>query len=112
MKATGDPVSAAAELAARVKGREHDLDGGSAVLRSWDRLHRDTAPVVGNADRAVGVDRDDDLVGMAGHRLVDRVVDYLVDEVVQASGAGGADVHPRAVADVLYALENGMLLAS
>ena len=52
------------------------------------------------------MERDDDLVAEAGHGLVDRVVDDLVHEVVQAAGAGGADVHPRALADGLEALED------
>jgi hypothetical protein len=37
--------------------------------------------------------RDVDGVGIAGQRLVDRVVDDLPDEVVQAALAGGPDVH-------------------
>ena len=43
---------------------------------------------------------------MAGHRLVDRVVDDLPDEVMQAALVGRADVHARAAADGLEALED------
>ena len=39
--------------------------------------------------------------GVAGHRLVDRVVDHFVDEVVQAAGGRVGDVHARPLADVL-----------
>ena len=46
----------------------------------------------------------------ARERLVDRVVDDLVDEVVEASRARRADVHARAQADRLEALENGDVL--
>jgi len=38
--------------------------------------------VVLDRDRVVGVDRDLDGVAIAGERLVDRVVDHLVDEVM------------------------------
>ena len=62
--------------------------------------------VVLDADAAVGEQADDDAVAEARHRLVDRVVDDLVDEVMQSARAGGADVHPRAQPDVLHALED------
>ena len=41
-----------------------------------------------------------------GLRFVDGVVDHLVDEVVQTSGPGGADVHGRALAHRFQALED------
>ena len=46
-------------------------------------------------------------VGVAGQRLVDGVVDDLVDQVVQAALAGRADVHARPLAYRLEALEDG-----
>ena len=50
-------------------------------------------------------------VAVAGHGLVDGVVDDLPDEVVEAARAGGADVHAGALADGLEALEDLMSLA-
>ena len=109
MQAAGDLVAAAlAELAAGVQDGEHDLDGRLALL-----LHDrdgDAAAVVDDGDRVVGVDRDRDLAAEAGERLVDGVVDDLVDEVVQAHHAGRADVHAGALADRLEALEDGDVL--
>ena len=46
-------------------------------------------------------------VAVAGQRLVDGVVDDLVDQVVQAALAGGADVHAGALADRVETLEDG-----
>ena len=66
--------------------------------------------VVDDRDRVVRVDRDLDRVAAAGQRLVDRVVDDLVDEVVQAAHAGRADVHARPLADRLETLEDGDVL--
>ena len=51
-------------------------------------------------------------VAVAGQRLVDGVVDDLVDEVVQAALTGGADVHAGALADGVETLEDGDRLAS
>ncbi len=48
-----------------------------------------------------------DAIAEAGQRLVDRVVDDLVDHVVQARPVVGvADVHPGAFANRVEALED------
>jgi hypothetical protein len=54
----------------------------------------------------VRMDRDLDVRAVAGERLVHRVVDDLVDEVVQAARAGRADVHARPLAHGLQALQD------
>ena len=63
-------------------------------------------PLSIDADAAVGEDRDVDVVAVAGERLVDGVVDDLVDEVVETAGAGGTDVHSGAFANGFEAFEN------
>ena len=104
MQAAGDRVGLAVELAAGVQGGEDDLDRRALL----DRVHvdRDAAAVVAHPHAAVGQQRHVDGVAVAGQRLVHRVVDDLVDQVVQAALAGGADVHARALADRLEALED------
>ncbi len=53
------------------------------------------------------MDGDDDLVAEPGERLVDRVVDHLEHHVVQPRAVGGvADVHARALAHRLQALQD------
>ena len=69
-------------------------------------VDRDAATVVDDLDAAVGEHRDDDPVAVAGQRLVDGVVDDLPHQVVQAALAGRADVHARALAHRLEALED------
>ena len=98
-----DLVAAAAELAARV---EHGVDDLERVLAGRVLADRHAAAVVLDGHDAVGLDRDLDRLGVAGHRLVDRVVDDLPDEVVEAARVGRADVHARALADSLEALED------
>ena len=63
-------------------------------------------PIVADRDAVVGVERDRDPVAVAGHGLVDGVVDDLVDAVVVAALEGVADVHGGALADGLHALED------
>ena len=68
---------------------------------------RDAAAVVAHRARAVGVQRDGHLGRMAGQRLVDRVVDDLVDHVVQARAVVGvADIHARPLAHRVEALQD------
>ena len=109
VEASRDLVAAAvAELAAGVQDGQDDLRGGPALLLV--HVDRDPAAVVGHAHRVVRVDDDLDLVGLAGERLVDGVVDDLVDQVMQPARARRADVHARALSNGLEALEDGDVL--
>jgi hypothetical protein len=47
-----------------------------------------------------------DVVAVARQRFVNRVVDDLVNEVVQTPGAGGPDVHAGTLSHGFEALEN------
>src|SRR5699024_2254603 len=92
------------ELAAGVQHREYHLD--RRLPLGLHDVHRDAAAVVGDPHRAVGEDGDIDRAGVTGQRLVHGVVHDLVDEVVQATLPGGADVHAGPLAHGLQALEN------
>ena len=96
-------VAVVVELAAGVQHRQHDFGGRLAAGVLADR---NAAAVVDDGHRAVDVDRDVDLIAEAGQRLVDRVVDDLVDEVMQPGGTRRADVHRRPLANGLEAFED------
>lgn len=104
MQSAGDRVAAAAELAAGVQHGEHELDGGDAL--GGVHVDRDAAAVVDDGQAAVRAHDDLDVVAVARERLVDGVVDDLVDQVVQAARPRRADVHAGALADRLEALED------
>ena len=61
----------------------------------------DPATVVLDRHAAIGVDGHRDALGESRHRLVDRVVDDLVHQMVQPAMGSITDVHPRPLADVL-----------
>ena len=90
-------VGVLVEFPAGVQVGHDDLGGGNPFLVV--DADRDAAAVVGDGDRAVGVQGHDDRVAIAGQRLVDRIVDDLVDHVVQARAViGVADIHARPLA--------------
>ena len=91
------------ELAASVKGRHDHLQRRD--LHVGVPVDRDAAAVVRDRDSVVLADDHVDLVAVAGQRFVHRVVDYLVDEMVQPALRRIADVHGRALAYGLQALE-------
>ncbi len=104
MKSARHLVGVLVELPAGVQHRKGQFNAGD--LLGGMEVHRDAAPVVGNGDRVVGVDRYHDRVAEAGQRLVDGIVHHLVHEVMQPALAGAADVHARPLPDCLQTLED------
>ena len=103
VQAAGHLVAVVVELAAGVQHGQHDFGGR---LAAGVPIDGNAAAVVDDGDRVVDVDRDVDLVAVAGQRLVDRVVDDLVDEVVQPGRTGRPDVHGRPLPHGLEAFED------
>jgi hypothetical protein len=99
VETTGDLVAASLfiELSTRVQGRKDDLHSG--LSGSLDDIDGDPASVVRDPAPTVGEELDDDPVAIPGHRFIHGVVHDLVDEVMETSDAGGADVHPRPFPD-------------
>ena len=99
-----DLVSPAAEFAARVQNRIDDLQRGLAGL-CLD-IDGDAAAVVGDGDGIALVDGDHNVLAVSGQRLIDRVVDDLIHQMVQAGSACRADVHAGPLADGLESLQH------
>src|SRR5262245_61742411 len=69
-------------------------------------LGRDPAPVVLDGRARVDVERHPDAGALTGERFVDRVVDDFEHEIMKSALAGVTDVHTRALAHGLKALED------
>jgi hypothetical protein len=69
-------------------------------------IDRDPAPVVSDANEAVGLELDLDPVGVTRERLVHRVVDHFCEEVMQRLLVGAADIHAGAAAHGLEPLQH------
>ena len=104
VQSAGDLVAAAAELGPGVERRHRRLEAGQAG--GGVDVDGNAPPVVLDGDRRVLRDLDDDPVAVARHRLVDGVVDDLVDQVMEAALVGAPDVHSGPAAYRLRALEH------
>ena len=97
------------EFAARMEGGEDHLQRRLARIFGM-LVDRNAAAIVGDGEPpGRPLDRLQhhlDPRRMAGHRLVHAVVDHLCGEMVQRPLVGAADIHARAAADGLQALEH------
>ena len=105
VQAAADLVAVLVELAAGVQHRHDDLEGRAVLLLV--HVNGYAAAVVLHGDAVVGVDVHVDLGAVASQGLVYRVVNNLVDKVVQAALVHVADVHGRAHAHSLQSFKYG-----
>src|SRR5581483_2904237 len=104
VQAAGNFVGSFVEFAAGVKFGQHDFGGGNVFGRM--NVDGNAAAVVGYGDAVIDVNDDFDRVAVPGKRLVDRVIDDFIDQMVQTALAGVADVHPGPFSDGFKAFEN------
>ena len=103
VQAAGDLVAAAPNLPPACSMVSAMVTAGS----SWPGAVSVGMPRPLSSTRTpVRLEGEHDPVAVAGQRLVDRVVDDLPDQVVQPALTGRTDVHARALAHRLEALEH------
>ena len=105
VQAAGGFIDLGVEFAARMQRRHDDFER-RLVLEFRVRIDRDAAAIVGDGQEAVGGELDVDEGGMAGHRLVHRIVDHLGKQMVQRLLVGAADIHAGPAAHRLQALQH------
>ena len=69
-------------------------------------IHWNTAAIIDDRDAVIRMDRDIHLIAVASQRLIDRVIDDLIDQMMQTALRRTADIHTRTLADGLEALQN------
>ena len=105
VKAAGGRIGLALELPAGVEGGHDHFERRLAGIFGMG-VNRDAAAVVGDGQTVAGLQRHLDAAGVAGDRLVHRIVDDLCGEMMERAVVGAADVHAGAAADGLEALEH------
>ena len=110
VQTAGDVISPAAELAAGVKMRHDDLDGGHfdrlSVLDDLLFVHGDAAAVVRHGHAAVLGYFHGAGIAITRESFVDGVVDDLHDKVMQAALVRRADVHSGTLSDGIQPFEH------
>ena len=105
MQAARDFVGIAVELPARVQLCHDDF----CRRAPFGRVHtdRNAAAIVCNLGGSIRQQGNSDPVSVARQRFVNRVIDNLIDHMVQARPVIGiADIHARTFANGLQALQN------
>ena len=93
------------EFSAGVQLGHDDLRRRDTLLAM--NIRRNPAPVVGDGDRTVGIERHRDARRVAGQRLVDGVIDDFIDHVMEAGAIVGiADIHAWALAHGIEAAQH------
>jgi hypothetical protein len=105
METAGDLVALAAELTSGMEDCHDSFQSGN--LRAFVNVYGDAAAIVYDAHAVVGEEGDLDVIGKATHSLVTGVVEDLGNEVVEAIGTSGTDVHAGTLPDRFQALEDG-----
>ncbi len=102
MEAARDLVTGTSELPAGVQLGQDDRQRRHALF--GHHVHRNPRSVVRDGHRVIRVDDDFDKVVSPRECFVDRVIDDLVDKVMESARTGRADVHPRPQANRFKAL--------
>ena len=104
MEAAGDLIASAAELTAGVEDGVNHLQGGLAGL-GLD-VYGDAPAVVHHGNGVPLVDLHQYLRAEARQGLVNGVIHNLIDQVVEAGGGRGADIHAGPFPDGLQSLQD------
>ena len=83
---------------------EYHLHGGNSGLVV--DAHRNAAAVVRYRNRVVRIDDHLDGIAVTGQRLVHRIVNDLIYQVMKPSAGGRSDVHTRPFPDCLQTFQN------
>ena len=97
MQSTGNLIGVLVEFATCMQFRHDNLSCTAFRFMFVIELDagRDAPPVVGDRNRIVTVQGDLDFGTVACQCLIDRVVEYFKDQMVQPGTIGGiADIHP------------------
>ena len=104
MQAAGHFITTAAKFTA---GMQHGQRGFQcAFSRLFMNANRYTAPIILHGDAVILMNDNGDIITEPGQSFVDTVVHDLINEMVQTTNAGTADIHTRTAAHALQTLQD------
>ena len=98
------PALRSSELTTSMEHRHDCLK--RRLSRLWMDIDRDTTSIIFDRDRSIGVHIHEDMLRMSCHRLIDRVIDDLPDEMMETLFIGLTDIHSWSFSDGLESFEN------
>ena len=104
VESAGYRISAAAKLSSRVESSQNYLNGGNLLDRV--NIDRDSSPVVRHPHPAISEHHHINVIAVPGECFVDRVVDDLIDQVVEPSRPRRTDIHTGSFANSLQSFED------
>ena len=108
VQTAGYGIRLAAEFSAGMEHGHNCFQGG--YFSGGVNPHRDTAPVVLDADGFILFNNGGNLITAAGHSFIDAVIDNFVNQMMEPALVGAADVHPGTPPHRLQATENENIL--
>ena len=108
VQTAGYLVSAAAELAARMKDGKYNLHRRKS--RFLLDIHRDSAAVIHDRDGIIRIHRNLYRITETGQRLVHCIIHNLIDQMMESSERRAADIHARPLSYRLQTFQNLYLI--
>src|SRR3989344_6983488 len=119
MKPAGNLVTAFLKLSSCMQLGNYNLQGRSFV--DWVRINWNASPIINYLNRAILIYRDKNRVAIARHCLINRIINYFVNKMMQSWLARASNVHGRAMPyslqpfnhfDMLRAVRFGLFFTS
>ena len=104
VQTAGNLISAAAEFTTGMKDGKYHLQGRHAFLLI--DIDRDTTAIIHNGNGVIGMDFYSDFVAEASQSFVNGVIYDFINQMMQTSGTGGADIHTGTLADCLQTFQD------
>ena len=101
MQTTADFIRTLVELTTSVENGHNNLKG--ALVKFFVHVNRDTTTIILNGNGVVLVDCNLNVLTVASHCFVDRVIDGLVNQVMESLLTNVTNVHSRTLAYCLQA---------
>ncbi len=106
MQTAGRLIGSLFEFATELQDCHHAFERRDFASQFFRQLFvhfdRNPSPVIFDRHRSIGVDRHFDVLGIASHRFVDRIVNDFIDKVMQAPRRNIPDIHGRALPDMFH----------
>jgi len=94
MKTTGNLVGVAIEFTTSMEDGHNDFSG--RLILACVQIHGNSPTVVFNCNGAVDMYKYKNFIAITRERFINRIIDYLINQMMQTHGTCGSNIHSRA----------------